>query len=111
VTASTGPLDWLRRGNSFPNYVSFRDAKAILARLRMVKDVGELQMITRATDASAASHRAALKAIHAGVTEREIAALMQYEFGKRGCERQLTRPSLARVFIPLCCITLRISGP
>ena len=53
TTASTGPLEWLRRGNSFPNYVSFKEAKPLIARLRMVKDAGELHMITRATEASA----------------------------------------------------------
>src|SRR5690242_10653445 len=98
TTPSTGPLEWLRRGNSFPNYISFKDAKPLLARLRMVKDAGELQMITRATDASAAAHRAALKAIHPGVTEREIAALMQYEFGKRGCERPAYAPIVGSGF-------------
>src|SRR5262249_28594803 len=87
TTASTQPLEWLRRGNSFPNYIAFRDAKAFIARLRMVKDAGELRMITNATQASEAAHRSALKAIHPGVNEREISALMQFEFGKRGCER------------------------
>src|SRR5262249_200518 len=97
-TASTGPLEWLRRGNAFPNYVSFRDAKPLLARLRMVKDAGELQMITRASQASEAAHRAALKAIHPGVTEREISALMQFEFGKRGCERPAYAPIVGSGF-------------
>ena len=46
TTASTGPLEWLRRGNSFPNYVSFKDAKPLIARLRTVKDAGELKMIS-----------------------------------------------------------------
>ncbi len=90
--ASTGPVEWLRRGNSFPNYVVFRDAKPLLARLRMVKDAGEVNFIRRATDASMAAHEAALKAIHPGVSEREISALMQYEFGRRGCERPAYAP-------------------
>lgn len=98
TTPSTGPLEWLRRGNSFPNYISFKDAKPLIARLRMVKDAGELQMITRATDASEFAHRAALKAIHAGVNEREISALMQYEFGKRGCERPAYAPIVGSGF-------------
>src|SRR6185503_1978900 len=92
TTASTGPLEWLRRGNSFPNYVSFKDAKPLIAHLRTVKDAGELKMISRASDASVAAHLAALKAIHPGVNEREISALMQYEFGKRGCERPAYAP-------------------
>jgi Xaa-Pro aminopeptidase len=98
TTASTGPLEWLRRGNSFPNYVSFKDANSLIARLRTVKDAGELHMITRATEASAAAHRAALKAIHPGVSEREISALMQYEFGKRGCERPAYAPIVGSGF-------------
>jgi Xaa-Pro aminopeptidase len=98
TTASTGPLEWLRRSNSFPNYVSFRDAKPLLARLRMVKDTGELERVTRATQASIAGHQAALKAIHPGVNEREISALMQYEFGKRGCERPAYAPIVGSGF-------------
>jgi len=91
-TASTGPMEWLRRSNSFPNYISFRDAVPLLARLRMIKDAGEVEFIRRATTASMAAHAAALKAIHPGVSEREISALMQYEFGKRGCERPAYAP-------------------
>src|SRR5437588_12429134 len=33
-SASNGPLEWLRRANSFPNYISFRDARPLLAHLR-----------------------------------------------------------------------------
>jgi Xaa-Pro aminopeptidase len=95
---STGPIEWLRRSNSFPNYIAFRDAKPLLASLRMVKDAGELQMIIHATEASEAGHRAALKAIHPGVSEREISALMQYEFGKRGCERPAYAPIVGSGF-------------
>jgi Xaa-Pro aminopeptidase len=95
---STGPVEWLRRSNSFPNYVAFRDAKPLLARQRMVKDAGELALITRAVEASEAAHRAAIKAIHPGITEREISALMQYEFGKRGCERPAYAPIVGSGF-------------
>jgi Xaa-Pro aminopeptidase len=97
-TASTGPMEWLRRGNSFPNYVSFRDLTPLLAKLRMTKDAGEVERIRRATDGSVAAHQAALKAIHPGVSEREISALMQYEFGKRGCERPAYAPIVGSGF-------------
>src|SRR5438309_9247683 len=92
TTASTGPLEWLRRGNSFPNYVAFRDAKPLIARLRMIKDAGEVRFVKNATNASMAGHVTALKAIHPGISEREISAVMQYEFGKRGCERPAYAP-------------------
>ncbi|PYP89120.1 MAG: peptidase M24 [Candidatus Angelobacter sp. Gp1-AA117] len=95
---SLGPIEWLRRTNSFPNYISFRDGRQLIARLRMVKDAGEVQYVTRATQASEAAHQAALKAIHPGVTEREISALMQYEFGKRGCERPAYAPIVGSGF-------------
>jgi len=89
---SLGPREWLRRTSSFPNYTAWIDSRPLIAHLRMVKDGGELQFITRATEASEVAHRAALKAIHPGVTEREIASLMQYEYGKRGCERSAYAP-------------------
>lgn len=98
TTASTGPLEWLRRGNSFPNYIAFRDAERLIARLRTVKDAGELKLLASAADASVAAHLAALKAIHPGVNEREISALMQYEFGKRGCERPAYAPIVGSGF-------------
>jgi Xaa-Pro aminopeptidase len=97
-TASTGPMEWLRRSNSFPNYISFREATPLLSRLRMIKDAGEVEFIRRATSASMAAHEAALKAIHPGVSEREISALMQYEFGKRGCERPAYAPIVGSGF-------------
>jgi Xaa-Pro aminopeptidase len=96
--ASNGPMEWLRRTNSFPNYISIRDGHMLVAHLRMVKDQGEVQFVTKATDASEAAHRAALKAIHPGVSEREISALMQYEFGKRGCERPAYAPIVGSGF-------------
>lgn len=92
ASPSTGPLQWLRRSNSFPTYVSFVDVKPLIARLRTTKDAGEHALIDHAVQASLAAHLAALKAIHPGITEREISALMQYEFGKRGCERPAYAP-------------------
>jgi len=87
-----GPLDWLRRSNAFPNYVAFLDVKPMLAELRVKKDAGELERIRKATDASIAAHFSAMHAMKPGMTEREISALMQYEFMKRGCERPAYSP-------------------
>lgn len=96
--ASSGPVEWLRRSNSFPNYVAFRDVRPLLAKLRMVKDAGEVEFIRHATDASMAAHLAAFKAIRPGISEREVSALMQYEFGKRGCERPAYAPIVGSGF-------------
>jgi Xaa-Pro aminopeptidase len=92
ISPSAVSLRWLRRTNSFPTFVSFTDVTPLIAKLRTVKDTGEHALIDHAVQASVAAHLAALKAIHPGTTEREISALMQYEFGKRGCERPAYAP-------------------
>jgi len=74
----------------------------------MVKDAGELHMVTSATEASEFAHRAALKAIHPGVTEREISALMQYELASAAVIAPLMRPLSARDSTQPCCTTLLI---
>jgi Xaa-Pro aminopeptidase len=95
---AAAPLEWLRRANAFPVYISLRDVKPLLTQLRMVKDSGELELIRKATDASIAAHRAAMRAIKPGVTEREVSALMQHEFMRRGCERPAFAPIVGSGF-------------
>lgn len=86
------PLQWLQTANAFPVGTSYVDVRPLLGSLRTVKDVGEVELIRKATDASAAAQLAAIKAIKPGVTEREVSALLQYEWGKRGCERPAYAP-------------------
>ena len=85
-------LDWLWRGNAFPVYVRFEDVKTLLTPMRMVKDAGEVALIRKAVDASVAAHIAAMHAVHSGMNERQIAAVMHYEFERRGCERPAYEP-------------------
>jgi Xaa-Pro aminopeptidase len=92
VSNSTAPLDWLKRANAFPVGVSFQDVRPMLASLRTYKDSGEIERIRHATGASIAAHFAAMRTVKPGVTEREVSALMQYEWGKRGCERPAYAP-------------------
>ena len=89
---STEPLSWLKNANAFPVGTEYRDIRPLLASLRTVKDAGEIELVRKATNASIAAHFAAIRAIHPGTTEREISALMQYEWGKRGCERPAYAP-------------------
>ena len=86
---STAPLAFLKRLNA---YLSFQDVKPMLSSLRTTKDAGEVALIRKAVDASVAAHFAAFKAVKPNVNEREISALMQYEWGKRGCERVAYAP-------------------
>ena len=86
------PLQWLQTANAFPVGTSYEDIRPLLGSLRTVKDAGEVELIRKATDASAAAQLAAIKAVKSGVTEREISALLQYEWDKRGCERPAYAP-------------------
>ncbi len=89
---SASQLQWLQQANAFAVGVSFQDIHPSLASLRTVKDAGEIELIRKATNASIAAHFAAMHAMKPGISEREISALMQYEWGKRGCERPAYAP-------------------
>jgi len=84
ISASAEPLTFLKRTNAS---LFLQDVKPMLSSLRTNKDAGEAALLRKAVDASVAAHFAAMKAVKPNVPEYEIAALMQYEWGKRGCER------------------------
>jgi Xaa-Pro aminopeptidase len=95
ASPSTKPLAFLTRLNSF---LVFQDVKPALSSLRTTKDAGEIALVKKAVDASVAAHFAAFKAVKPNVNEREISALMQYEWGKRGCERVAYAPIVGSGF-------------
>jgi Xaa-Pro aminopeptidase len=70
----------------------------LLEEMRRVKDAGEVALIQKATQASMAGHLAAMHALKPGMTERQIAALVQYAFQKRGCERPAYAPIVGAGF-------------
>lgn len=92
------PLEWLRRSNSFPNYTTYRDSKALVAPLRVTKDAGELALIRKASDATVEAHKAAMRNAKPGMTENELSAIMQYEFQRRGCEAPAYSPIVGSGF-------------
>ena len=94
-SASTIALAFLKRLNTM---LAYRDVKPMLSSLRTVKDEGEAALLRKAVDASVAAHFAVLKTVKPNVTEREISALMQYEWGKRGCERPAYAPIVGSGF-------------
>lgn len=71
-----------RRGEVAPTCL--RDARALLAEDRMVKDEAALASLRRAVEISAAGHIAAMRATRAGLHEFEIEALVEHEFRRRG---------------------------
>ena len=89
---------WLERTNAFPGFVRFDDATKNIAELRSHKDAGELALLMKAADASAAAHWSAMKTMKPGVVEHEIGALMTYEYERRGCERPAYAPIVGSGF-------------
>jgi Xaa-Pro aminopeptidase len=96
-TSSEG-LNWLKRAHAFIGFASFQDVKPLIASLRTYKDSGEIELIRKATDASVAAQLAAMRAMKPGINEREISAMLQYEWGKRGCERPSYAPIVGSGF-------------
>jgi Xaa-Pro aminopeptidase len=62
------------------------DVRPLLTRMRAVKSPTEIALIRKAAEASVEAHFAAMRAVRPGVWEYQIAALMQYEFARHGCE-------------------------
>lgn len=97
-SASVGGLQYQRRANAFPNYVSFGDVKPALAELRKVKDADEVKFIRHAVEATTEGLKSAMHAIRPGMTENQVAWLIQYEYGRRGCERPAFAPIVGAGF-------------
>jgi Xaa-Pro aminopeptidase len=68
------------------------DAAQAIARLRMVKSAAEIELITKATDATVTAHLAGWKKTRPGVWEYEIAAVMTNVYFEQGCERSAYAP-------------------
>ena len=98
TSASTNGLDWLKRANAFIGFAAFKNVKPLVSSLRTVKDSAEIERIRKATDATVAAQLAAMRALKPGITEREVSALLQYEWGKRGCERPAYSPIVGSGF-------------
>ncbi len=71
-----------------------QDASAarIIGNLRMRKSPAEIDLISKATNASVAAHLAAWKRMKAGLHEYEIAATMTNTYLELGCERSAYAP-------------------
>ncbi len=63
-----------------------------IAKLRMIKSPAEVELITKATDATIAAHRTAWTKMKPGLHEYEIASAMTNVYFERGCERSAYAP-------------------
>jgi Xaa-Pro aminopeptidase len=63
-----------------------------ITRLRLIKSPAEIELITKATEATVAAHATAWSKLKAGLYEYEIAAVMTYAYFEHGCERSAYMP-------------------
>jgi len=71
-----------RRGRRAP--VRLCDARLTLHEMRLIKAPEEIEVLRRAADITAEAHSAAMRAARPGGSEREIEALIDYTFRRRG---------------------------
>lgn len=86
-------LDFLKRSNA-----AISSIRPYWGQLRVTKDAGEMELIRKSTEASMAAHLAVMKFMKPGLTEREVQALFQYEFTRRGSERPSYSPIVGAGF-------------
>ena len=67
-------------------------AGKLISRLRMIKSPAEIELLTKAADATVAAHLAAWKMIQPGVYEYQIAAAMEGAYFSMGCEGNAYEP-------------------
>jgi Xaa-Pro aminopeptidase len=63
-----------------------KDPSALIRRMRVVKTAEEIQLLTKATEISAAAHRQAMMSCEPGMGEYELQAVYEYVFKKMGAE-------------------------
>ncbi|MGH9404086.1 MAG: aminopeptidase P N-terminal domain-containing protein [Terriglobia bacterium] len=62
------------------------DLRPFVTSMRMVKSPGEIALIRKAVKASVDAQLVAMKTVHPGMWEYQVAALIKYGFENEGCE-------------------------
>ncbi len=80
----------LRRtqGRTGLGLLSIHDADEFLGEMRVIKDEVELHNLRTACEISAQGHISAMQKIRPGMSERQVQAILQYEFLNRGAARE-----------------------
>jgi Xaa-Pro aminopeptidase len=69
-----------------------KDVSSAVGTLRAIKSPGELALLTKAIDASVDAHFAAMKMMHSGLYEYQVAAKMVEIHAEAGCETEAYAP-------------------
>jgi Xaa-Pro aminopeptidase len=77
-------LERLRRARNRRAPAVVADPDALVREMRLIKDEAELRLMRRAASITCAAHRRAMAHIAPGKSEREVQAVIEYEFLRRG---------------------------
>jgi Xaa-Pro aminopeptidase len=81
--------NWIKGAAS---HVTLKDVSPAVATLRAIKSPGELALIQKAIDPSIDAHFAAMKMMHSGLYEYQVAAKMVEIHDYAGCETEAYAP-------------------
>jgi Xaa-Pro aminopeptidase len=93
-------VGWLNRvraqaRNGIAAPAALRDVRVLLDDMRLVKDAGEIALMRRAAEISAAAHVRAMQATQPGAREYEIEAELLHEFRRHGAQAPAYSPIVA----------------
>ncbi len=75
----------LERPRTGASHVVVADVRALLDEMRLHKDAGELDLMRRACDVSAAAHRRSMRSVVPGMSEFDVEAMLEHDFRRGGC--------------------------
>ena len=81
--------NWIKGAAS---HVTLKDVSPAVGTLRAIKTTGELALLTRAIEASIDAQFAAMKMMHSGLYEYQVAAKMVEIHAEAGCETEAYAP-------------------
>ncbi len=79
--------EYARIGEQLGRGVRLSDVSGLAERLRAVKDAGEIEAIRRSVEVCDRAYLETVKQIRVGISEREIAAELEYRMRRLGAER------------------------
>jgi Xaa-Pro aminopeptidase len=85
-------VNWTNWIKGATTHVTLKDVSPAVATLRAIKSPGELALIQKAVDASIDAQLAAMKMMHSGLYEYQVAAKMVEIHAEAGCETEAYAP-------------------
>ncbi len=86
------PAIWSKWVKDAAPMAAVKDVSSAVGTLRAVKSSGELALLTKAVDASIDAQLAAMKMMHSGLKEYQVAAKMVEIHAEAGCETEAYAP-------------------